>query len=244
MTVRFDLELSPDQAGALAATDPRWWFTPFHFANAESPKHPKFQRLEMANRMKKEMVQAALERLVPEKKVLDVFCANGGFSFEAVRLGAADVLGLDYDETRIECGRFVGGLLQGRIPVIPRFQVADVYELHKTMTEKFDVTLALGGLYHVADPALVLRNLRAVTSGYLIVQTSRLLRMPGSWGRFMITSHSADRTQEGGAGVWALSVKALETMLTYARFEVVERLPVPRVRGRRIPWYGAVCRAV
>lgn len=244
MTVRFDVELSSDQVRALDATDPRWWFTRFEFNNAASPQHPKFERLEMGNRLKKDMVINALGELAPGRRVLDVFCANGGFSYEAAIRGATEVLGVDYDPPRIECGRFVGTLLNGHLTPLPRFEVGDAYDLKETVNEPYDVTLALGGLYHVADPAWVLRNLRSVTSDYLIVQTSRLLRMPGSWGKFMVTRHTADRTQEGGAGVWALSVKALETMLGYARFEVIERLPVPRIRGRRAPWYGAVCRAV
>jgi tRNA (mo5U34)-methyltransferase len=134
-------------------------------------------------------------------------------------------------------------LLDGAVPVLPRFETADVYELPRVVPGPFEVTLALGGLYHVADPVLVLRNLRQVTSGHLVLQTSRVLRLAGSWGKFLTVTRAADVTQEGGAGVWKLSRKALETMLRYARFEVVERLPVPRIRGRRIPWYGAICRA-
>jgi 2-polyprenyl-3-methyl-5-hydroxy-6-metoxy-1,4-benzoquinol methylase len=244
VTILLDVELDDTQIQQLTTSDPRWWFTKFQFANAISPTHPKHDRLELANGWKRDMVIGAMRELIPGKSVLDMFCANGGFSYEAAQLGATRVLGVDYDETRLECARMISSFMNGQMPNKPEFRQADVYKLDESVTETFDVTLALGGLYHVADPALVLQNLRKVTNGHLIVQTSRLLRMPGSWGKFMITSHTADRTQDGGAGVWALSVKAIETMFTYAGFEVVERLPIPRQKGKRVPWYGAVCRAV
>jgi tRNA (mo5U34)-methyltransferase len=244
MTFRLDVELTPEQVDELESSDPKQWFTRFEFSNAISPQHPEHQMLELANGWKRDMVIGAMRNLVPGARVLDVFCANGGFSYEAAQLGAAEVLGVDYDEHRLDAARFVGNMINGHLGVHPRFVAGDVYKLSDTVPEPYDVTLALGGLYHVADPALVLQNLRSVTSGHLIVQTSRLLRMPGSWGKFMVTRHTADRTQEGGAGVWALSVKAIETMFAYANFEVIERLPVPRLRGRRAPWYGAVCKAV
>jgi 2-polyprenyl-3-methyl-5-hydroxy-6-metoxy-1,4-benzoquinol methylase len=244
MTVRIDLELSSPQIEELAGTDPRWWFTRFEFANAASPPHPHMQRLEQANRWKLEMVRPWLARLAPGARVLDAFCANGGFSFEASRAGAREVLGVDYDEDRVSCARLVAGFLDGAFSVVPRFRVADVYRLPSSVEGPYDLTLALGGLYHVADPALVLRNLREVTSGHLILQTARVIRLPGSWARFVTVRRRVDRQGDGPAGVWKLTPRALEAMLAYAGFEVVERLPVPRVRSRRIPWYGAVCRAV
>jgi len=185
----------------------------------------------------------ALSRLAAGKRVLDVFCANGGFSFEAARAGATEVLGLDHDPQRVECARFVKGLLDGSKVTLPRFEVADVYRLPEVVGEPFDVTMAIGGLYHVADPVLVLRNLREVTSEHLILQTARMLWLPGSWGRFLTVRHVVDSHPDGRpAGVWKLSVTALEAMLRYAGFEVVERLSIPRRVARRLGWYGAVCR--
>jgi 2-polyprenyl-3-methyl-5-hydroxy-6-metoxy-1,4-benzoquinol methylase len=245
MTVHIDVELGQDDRQALARTDPRWWFTGFEFANASSPPHPHVERLELASRMKREMVMPTLSRLAPGSRVLDVFCANGAFSFEAALHGASEVLGVDYDPPRIECARFVRGLLDGQVSIaLPRFEVANVYELPASVEGPFDLTFALGGLYHVSDPVLVLDQLRAVTRGHLVLQTSRIIRLPGSWAKFITVRRAADRTDDRGAGVWKLSPKALETMLSFTGFEIVERFPVPRVRGRRVPWYGAVCRTV
>jgi 2-polyprenyl-3-methyl-5-hydroxy-6-metoxy-1,4-benzoquinol methylase len=246
MTVRLDVVLAGPKVEALRATEPTWWFTRFEFANATSPRHPHGERLELAHAWKRDMVLPWLERVAPRARVLDVFCANGAFSFEAARLGATEVVGVDYDAPRLECARFIGSLVEGSLPIAPSFIDGDVYELPSIVEPPFDVTVALGGLYHVADPVLVLDNLRRVTrpGGHLLLQTSRIIRVPGSWGKFITTRRVADRTADRGAGVWKLSVKALETMIGYAGFERVEVLSVPRHRGKRIPWYGAVWKAV
>ena len=89
MTLSLDVELSPEEAAEIRGTDPRWWFTQFRFANAESPRHPSFARLEANNEFKRSLVLDWVERLAPGARVLDTFCANGAFSFEAARLGAS-----------------------------------------------------------------------------------------------------------------------------------------------------------
>jgi 2-polyprenyl-3-methyl-5-hydroxy-6-metoxy-1,4-benzoquinol methylase len=246
MTVRLDVVLPESKVEALRTTEPTWWFTRFEFANAASPDHPHAARLELANGWKREMILPWLERLTPGARVLDVFCANGAFSFEAARLGAREVVGVDYDPPRLECARFISALVAEALPVAPSFVAGDVYHLPELVDAPFDVTMALGGLYHVADPVLVLDNLRRVTrpGGHLLLQTSRIIRVPGSWARFITVRRVADRTAERGAGVWKLSVKALETMIGFAGFERVATLPVPRRRARRVPWYGAVWRAI
>lgn len=246
MTVHLDVVLPESKVEALRSTEPTWWFTRFEFANATSPQHPHAARLELANAWKREMILPWLSRLAPGARVLDVFCANGAFSFEAARLGAREIVGVDYDPPRIECARFIGSLVAGSLPASPSFLEGDVYRLPDLVDPPYDVTMALGGLYHVADPVLVLDNLRRVTrsGGHLLIQTSRILRLPGSWAKFITTRRVADRTSERGAGVWKLSVKALETMIGFAGFTRVEELRVPRERGKRAPWYGAVWRAV
>jgi tRNA (mo5U34)-methyltransferase len=246
MTVRLDVVLPEAEVEALRSTEPTWWFTRFEFANASSPRHPQAARLELANAWKREMVLPWLERLAPEARVLDVFCANGAFSFEAARLGAREVLGVDYDPPRIACARFIGSLVGGSLSVSPSFLEGDAYRLPALVEPPYDLTMALGGLYHVADPVLVLDNLRQVTrpGGHLLLQTSRIIRVPGSWGKFITTRRVADRTEDRGAGVWKLSVKALETMIGYAGFRRVEVFPVLRRWGKRVPWYAGVWEAV
>jgi 2-polyprenyl-3-methyl-5-hydroxy-6-metoxy-1,4-benzoquinol methylase len=250
--ITLDVELTPDEAARLAGTDPRWWFTQVRFANAESPRHPSFEKLEANNEFKRGLVLDWLEQAAPGAGVLDTFCANGSFSFEAARLGAARVLGIDFDQPRIECASMVAALLaaHGWPGAVPEFVAGDIYRLPDVAGEKFEVVLSLGGLYHVADPVLVLRRLREVTTtgGRLILQTSRLLWVPGRWARFMVRGE--DRRGGGltshrqGEGVWQLSPGAVEAMLGVAGFRVLQSRRPPVARRRRFRWYAALAEAV
>jgi len=251
VTLSLDVELSPEEAAEIRGTDPRWWFTQFRFANAESPRHPSFARLEANNEFKRSLALDWVERLAPGARVLDTFCANGSFSFEAARLGASRVLGVDFDAPRIECASMVARMLgEHGWATVPEFRTGDVYRLSEDVGETFDLALSLGGLYHVADPVLVLRQLREVTEtgGHLVLQTSRLVWLPGRWARFMVRAE--DRTEGGlsshkrGEGVWQLTPSAVEAMLRVAGFEVLDSRRPPVAKRRRFRWYAALARAV
>lgn len=251
MTLTLDVRLTPDELARLEETDPRWWFTQFRFANGESPRHPASEKLEANNEFKRSLVGDWLERIVPGASVLDTFCANGAFSFEAARLGAGRVVGVDFDPPRIECAQMVARILSAHgWPVVPEFRTGDVYRLAEVAGDDFDVTVSLGGLYHVADPVLVLRRLREVTrtGGHLVFQTSRLAWLPGRWARFMVRGE--DRRGGGlsshreGEGVWQLSPGAVEAMLQVSGFEILEVRRPPVARRRRFRWYAALARAV
>jgi hypothetical protein len=107
-----------------------------------------------------------------------------------------------------------------------------------------------GGLYHVADPVLVLRRVRevTVTGGHLVFQTSRLMWLPGRWARFMV--RPSDRREAGfssfvpGQGVWQLTPGAVEAMLEVAGFRVLQARRPPVARRRRFRWLAALCEAV
>jgi tRNA (mo5U34)-methyltransferase len=250
--ITLDVELTAEEAAQVAATDPRWWFTQVRFANTESPRHPSFEKLEANNEVKRELVLDWLRRAAPGASVLDTFCANGSFSFEAARLGADRVLGVDFDLPRIECAGMVAGLLSahGWTAAVPEFRAGDVYRLPEVAGGEFDLVLSLGGLYHVADPVLVLRRLREVTAtgGRLILQTSRLLWVPGRWARFMVRGE--DRRGRGltshrqGEGVWQLSPGAVDAILRVAGFRVLESRRPPVATRRRFRWYAALAEAV
>jgi tRNA (mo5U34)-methyltransferase len=252
VTLQLDVALTPQELEHLGATDPRWWFTQVRFANGESPRHPKFAALEANNEFKRGLVLDWLRRLAPGARVLDTFCANGAFSFEAARLGATRVLGVDFDPPRIECAEMVAGLLAAHDwATVPEFRPGNVYELAgATGGERFDVAICLGGLYHVADPVLVLRRLRASTEtgGHLLFQTSRLVWVPGQWARFSVREE--DRRGSGlpshraGEGVWELSPGAVRAMLRVAGFEILEARRPPMAKRRNFRWFAALARAV
>ena len=252
MTLRLDVELSPQELDRIASTDPRWWFTQVRFANGESPRHPGFPALEANNEFKRSLVLDWVGALVGGASVLDTFCANGAFSFEAARRGATRVVGVDFDPPRIECAAMVASILREHgWPVVPEFRSGDVYRLPEVVGgERFDVTLCLGGLYHVADPVLVLRRLREATAdgGHLVLQTSRMAWLPGRWARFMVRTE--DRRGRGmsshrqGGGVWQLTPGAATAMLGVAGFSVLETRRPPIAKRRSFRWLAALARAV
>jgi tRNA (mo5U34)-methyltransferase len=252
VTLRLDVELTPDELRRVADTDPNRWFTQVAFANGASPRHPRFEALEANNERKRRLVLDWLQRVASGARVLDTFCANGAFSFEAARLGAERVLGVDFDPPRIECAELVSDLLAAHgWATVPEFRSGNVYELAEvTKGEEFDVVLCLGGLYHVADPVLVLHRLREAASpgAHLLFQTSRMVWVPGQWARFSVREE--DRRAGGlsshraGAGVWELSPGAIRAMLRVAGFEVLEARRPPVAGRRKFRWFTAFARAV
>jgi tRNA (mo5U34)-methyltransferase len=250
MTLALDVELDPDELREVHGTDPRSWFTHVRFGNGESPRHPGYESLEPNHRMKRDLVVPWLARVVPGAKVLDTFSANGAFAFEAMALGAKSVTGVEFDPGRVGTAQLVATYLERHgWASVPRFEVGDVYELERYGSE-FDVSLCLGGLYHIPDPVLLLQKLRKVTAkgGYLVLQTSGILRLPGAWARFWWVkddrAESGFSSLRGGSGRWMFTTKHVDHMLGFAGFEILERRRPPMSKRRRFPWYCALARAV
>jgi SAM-dependent methyltransferase len=244
---KFDVELSPNQLEELARTDPKAWFTGVEFANARSPVHPEAKWLEENNSHKQAMVGSWISQVVPGRRVLDTFCANGVFSFLAAQEGAKSVTGVDFEGNRIDAANLVVRLLAETGHALnAEFRVADVYRLAETVGEKFDVVLCLGGLYHIPDPAYVLSQLHEVTGEWLIMQTARVLHMPGNWARF--TSRPVKQADKGlssiraGTGVWHLSPECIRQLLHHSGFEIVAERRSPLPGRKRYPWFGALAR--
>jgi len=247
---RFDVELNSKQIEELARTDPKAWFTGVEFANARSPVHPQATWLEENNSYKQAMVDTWIRQLVPGRRVLDTFCANGVFSFLAAQEGAKSVTGVDFEPIRIDAANLVVRLLaDSGHPIDADFRVADVYRLGETVTGTFDVVLCLGGLYHIPDPAHVLSQLHKVTGEWLIVQTSRVLPLPGNWARFTARPVTVNQPEKGlssvraGTGVWHYTPECIRQLLHHSGFEIIEERRSPWSRRRRYPWYAALARA-
>jgi 2-polyprenyl-3-methyl-5-hydroxy-6-metoxy-1,4-benzoquinol methylase len=236
--LEFDIELTDAEIAEMAALPPAAWFTAVRFANAESPAHPRMERLEQNNARKQAAVASWIERVAPGKSVLDTFAANGAFSFMASEAGARRVVGIELDEDRVAAANLVARFLRarGRAPDV-EFHAGNVYDL-TNRAEQFDVSLCLGGLYHIADPPYVLRELRAVTSEYLVLQTSSILKGRKNHAEFRVRG---DMTSQGltsivaGSGKWYMTAVTFREMLRHAGFEVVEETANP-------PAYSALCR--
>lgn len=96
---------------------------------------------------------------------LDVGCWEGEHCVEAVHRGARRVVGVDLcpSDSLARNLRSVGGF---------EFVQVDVFSEKFLHLDAFDVVLCSGVLYHVEDPLSLLRRLRKVCRGRLILETA------------------------------------------------------------------------
>lgn len=125
----------------------------------EPPDHP---------RPMWELVRRHIQADLSGRSVLDVGCNAGFYSFEAKRLGAARVLGIDSQRREIAQARLAAEVLG--LDVL--FRRLSVYDLSIEDVGSFDLVLALGLLYHCRHPLLALERLFEVTRGTLIVESA------------------------------------------------------------------------
>ena len=249
--LKLDFSLNESQIAELRKIDPKSFFAQIGFQNVSSPRHAVHgEYFEEINRKKMDMLAPWIGQCAPGRSVLDLFCANGMFSFLACQYGATRVLGVDFEQLRTDCANRIASFIPtGKYACAPRFLSGDVYRLCEIVgSDSYDVGLVLGGLYHIADPPFILRQVRQVVREYLIVQTSSVVFSRGSWARFKLRRDRQDEglsSYRGRQGVWHVTVECFENMLTHAGFEVIERkLPCGWRERRRFPWYGAIARPI
>jgi tRNA (mo5U34)-methyltransferase len=100
--------------------------------------------------------------------VLDIGCNAGFYSIEMKRRGAARVLGLDAQRDLIRQAEFVRDVLGLNI----EYQRKSVYDLDPFAMGQFDVTLALGLIYHCKHLVLALEKLFLITRHLLVLETA------------------------------------------------------------------------
>jgi tRNA (mo5U34)-methyltransferase len=102
------------------------------------------------------------------KSVLDVGCNAGFYSIEAKRRNAGRVLGVDVQRLHIRQARFVNRVLGLDIA----FERISVYDLDPQKIGRFDVTMALGLIYHCKHVILALEKLFHITKETLILESA------------------------------------------------------------------------
>ena len=103
------------------------------------------------------------------KRVLDIGCRDGLFSFEAEKLGASEIIGIDNDLSR--------GATEVLIPFFKsrvRMQELNLYDLTPETFGLFDVVLCAGVLYHLRFPFWGLKLIHDVLKpgGYVLLETA------------------------------------------------------------------------
>ena len=102
------------------------------------------------------------------KRVLDIGCAEGYFSFEAERRGASEVVAVDSFPDSVR--RF--NLCRAALGSKATAYLCNVYDLKPETFGTFDLVLFYGVLYHLRNPLQALMAIRKVCTGTMLLQTA------------------------------------------------------------------------
>jgi tRNA (mo5U34)-methyltransferase len=205
------------------------------------------------------------------KSVIDVGAADGFFSFELERRGAARVVALDYvagypgvpfhEVEQFGSGQFLGierfMLAKERLGSSVEHRDGSIYELTPEQFGTFDLVFCGSVLLHLSDPLRAIEGLRRVCAGKLIVATAyyhepllglyeRLMRLGMRLGRRKTDLRfSALVRNEMSDTFWVPTRGALVAMVERAGFRDVRvhsTFRLDRRDGRR-GWPHAVIHA-
>jgi tRNA (mo5U34)-methyltransferase len=101
------------------------------------------------------------------KRVLDIGCAEGFFSFEAERRGAREVIGIDSFPDSVRRFNITKAARQSNATAF----LMNVYDLEPRRLGTFDLVLFYGVFYHLKHPQLALERIRSICTGDLRFQT-------------------------------------------------------------------------
>lgn len=101
------------------------------------------------------------------KRVLDIGCNCGGFSFLAAQYGAS-VVGIDIRPENIAQAKAVKTYLQD---TQTEFYVDSIENITEQKYGNFDITLLIGILYHLNSPITVFRQISELTNKAIFIDT-------------------------------------------------------------------------
>ena len=104
------------------------------------------------------------------KRVLDIGCAEGFFSFEAEKRGAREVIGIDSFPDSVRRFNIVKEARQSAATAF----LMNVYDLEPKRLGTFDLVLFYGVFYHLKHPQYALERIHSVCAGDLLFQTFML----------------------------------------------------------------------
>jgi tRNA (mo5U34)-methyltransferase len=111
------------------------------------------------------------------KRVLEIGCWDGYWSFEAEKLGAAELWATDDMSQRKTQTRTVPFAIECLGSRVRYRDDVSVYAVDEAFAEPFDVVIFYGVLYHLRYPALGLAKIRRVLKpgGRLLLETAAML---------------------------------------------------------------------
>lgn len=142
------------------------WFhdwSPLGFRTPQTPNFVENQKCKTEPLVR--LIRRALELCPNSRRGVELFCADGYFANIALKEGADSLLGVDLNEVYLAQAALMAKLrgVEGKVA----FEYLNVFDL----TGEFDFAICAGGLYHVQDPARLLRQLRKQIDHALVIQT-------------------------------------------------------------------------
>lgn len=181
------------------------------------------------------------------KRVLDVACNCGGFSFEAAKLGSEYVLGIDIVDRYIEQANLIKRALKLKQV---EFRRMDIEKLAVSEVGRFDIIFCFGILYHLENFVSVMRNLSSMTKDIMLVDTlikrTRFTREP-YWNMNISPPYRPkNNARPRRRGIWKDDKEIVQfrpneaaviQLLQFLGFATVKKIE-PRARGLEKRYYG------
>jgi tRNA (mo5U34)-methyltransferase len=152
------------------------------------------------------------------KKVLDIGCWDGLWSFEAEKRGAAEVYATDYSSQRYtdqSTFRLAHQILGSKARYFPD---TSVYHVDRLGVDDFDVVLYAGVYYHLKDPLRSFASLRRVMKegGQIVVEGGVLDGPEGCYAQFFYR----DMHMRDASNWWVPTIPCLRQWVECNFFEV------------------------
>lgn len=184
-----------------------------------------------------------IPRSLAGKEVLDVGTGDGFFAFEMEDRGAERVVAIDVARVgdcdwtphmRARLGQWADNtswpahfrmahrMRQSRV----EYRHCSVYDLSPYTVGTFDVVFCGSLLVHLQNPLQALHAIRSVTREVAVIETPVLQELDDQFpGRPLLSFGYQGEEENPGENTayWVMSTSALESMLRYAGFPVVER---------------------
>jgi tRNA (mo5U34)-methyltransferase len=160
------------------------------------------------------------------KKVLDVGCLDGLFTFEAERRGASEITAIDLVTQvyppRDTSFQVAHRILESKASYHPDLSVFDIGRLG---IHDFDVVLYFGVYYHLRDPLLAFARLHQVMKegALMVIEGEVLVNVETPLAHYFYKKpYVHDRSNW-----WVPSIPCLREWVESSFFEIVAELPAP-----------------
>src|SRR5215469_6621692 len=157
-------------------------------------------------------------------RVLDIGNAEGFFSFEAERRGAAEIIGIENYPPMARKFEICRAAQGSRA----RTYMASVYDLNPGSFGTFDLVMFFGVLYHLRHPILALQKIALVCTGTILMQTATCAETSdkpmAEFHPFGIESGPPEKREKDPTCFWFPNFACCGAMLQHVGFQDVEQI--------------------